>query len=122
MLMRILGGLVAVAMSILIVMGYYAHTDGGGRMLIFLLVDAVYVWAFVIATVFAAVIHHISGNHQKVTIIFAVLVGAALWLGNKPYAEPFPGAIQAIVLMATCIQVLLACFAYIARNSRGEQQ
>lgn len=116
MLMRILGGVAALALCWLIVSGYYTHTDAGGPMLIFLLVDYGTVWWFVIATVFAAVLHHVSGSHQKVTITFAMLVGAALWFGNEPYGEPFPGAIQAIVLIATVLQVVFACMAYIVRD------
>jgi hypothetical protein len=120
-LLRSLGGLVALALCWLIVSGYYAHTDAGGPMLIFLLVDYGTVWWFVIATVFAAILHHISGSYQKVTITFAVLVGAALWFGNEPYAEPFPGAIQTIVLIATALQVLFACLAYIVRDRNPEE-
>jgi hypothetical protein len=120
-LLRVLGGLAVLGVCLLIVIGYYTHTDRGGRMLIFLLVDAGHLWAFVIATVFAAVMHHISGNHQKITMTFAAIVGASLWLGNEPFAEPFPGAIQAIVLIATCLQVLFACLAYIARDRNPAQ-
>lgn len=115
-LLRILGGLVSLALCWVIVSGYYTHTDVGGPSLIFLLVDYRTVWAFIAATVFAVVLHHISGSHQKVTITFAVLVGAALWFGNDPYAEPFPGAIQTIVLIATALQFVFACLAYIVRD------
>lgn len=120
-LLRILGGLVALALCWLIVSGYYTNTDAGGPMLNFLLVDYWSVWWFVIATVFAAVLHHISGGDQKITVTFAVLVGAMLWFGNEPYAEPFPGAIQTIVLIATALQALFACLAYIVRKPIGEQ-
>lgn len=115
-LLRILGGLVVLALCWVIVSGYYTHTDVGGPMLIFLLVDYGTVWAFVAATVFAVALHHISGSHQKVTITLAMLVGAALWFGNDSYAEPFPGAIQTIVLIATVLQVVSACLANIVRD------
>lgn len=121
-LLRILGGLVALALCLFIVSGYHTKTGAGGSMLIFLLVDYGTVWWFVLATIFAAVLHHISGSHQKVTITFTVLVAAVLWFGNKPYAEPFPGAIQTIVLIATALQIVFACLAYIVRKPIGEQR
>jgi hypothetical protein len=87
-------------------------------MLIFELVSPVLVAVFVAATVAAAFVHWISGNHQKITMTFLVMVGVVLWLGNEPWAEPFPGAIKTIVVLATFFQIILAGLAYWVRETK----
>ena len=81
-------------------------------MLIFEIVSPALVGLFMAATVAAAVVHRISGNHQKITMTFLVLVALVLWLGNDPFSEPFPGAIRAIVIASTVLQLVFACLAY----------
>lgn len=106
----------ALTVCVLCLIGYYTHTDEGGPRLIFLLVGFGYIWGFMGATVVAVVLNHISGAHQKVSVAFAALVYLVLWLGNEPYAEPFPGALEASVLIATMLQLVFAWMAFIVRD------
>lgn len=87
-------------------------------MLIFELVSPLLVGVFLVATVAAALVHRISGNHQKTTLTFLLIVGVALWLGNEPWAEPFPGAIKIIVILATVFQIVMAGVAYWVREPK----
>ncbi|MNO06031.1 hypothetical protein D3C81_2276390 [compost metagenome] len=47
-----------------------------------------------------------------------LIVGVALWLGNEPWAEPFPGAIKIIVILATVFQIVMAGVAYWVREPK----
>ncbi|MGZ0787275.1 hypothetical protein ACXM5X_30485 [Pseudomonas saponiphila] len=80
-------------------------------MSVFELVSPVLVCAFVVVSIVAALVHRISGNHQKITLTFVTLVALSLWCGSEPYGEPFPGALTFIVSvsigapgMARCAQ------------------
>ncbi len=82
------------------------------------LVPLTFVVLFAVATVIAAVLHRVSGNHQKITMTFLGIVLVVLWLGNEPHAEPFPGAIKAIVIFSTVFQLVFAGIAYWVRDRR----
>lgn len=82
-------------------------------MLIFDLVSPLVIGAFVAVSALAAMVHYLSGNHQKVTVTFVLLVGVVLWFGN----EPFPGAIKAIVILASFLQIIWAGIAYWVRKT-----
>lgn len=81
-------------------------------------VPITFVAFFAVATVIAAVVHRVSGNHQKITMTFLVVVLFVLWLGNEPHSEPFPGAIKAIVVLSTVLQLIFAGIAYWVRDRR----
>ncbi|MDU4254562.1 hypothetical protein [Pseudomonas sp.] len=87
-------------------------------MLIFQLVNPWLVAVFLVITVAAAIVHKISGNHQKVTLTFVGIVGASLWFWNEPFAEPIPGAIKATLITATILQALFAGIAYWVRDTK----
>jgi len=91
---------------------------GEERMLIFELVAPLLVGIFVAVSAVAAVVHHLSGDHQKVTLTFFLIVGVVLWLGNDPWAEHFPGAIKIIVILATVFQIVMAGVAYWVREPK----
>lgn len=97
--------------------GYFTNTSEGGPELIYLLVDPGYICGFLFATTFAVALNHISGSKQDVTLTFTTLVAILLWFGNEPYAEPFPGAIEASVLIAAVLQIAFACLAYCIRDT-----
>lgn len=84
---------------------------------IFDLVSPVLVGLFVATTVAAAIAYQITGGHQKITLTFAVAVGAALWMVNDPWDEPFPGALNTIVGISTVLQAVLAALNYWLRNA-----
>ncbi|MDZ4021010.1 hypothetical protein [Pseudomonas sichuanensis] len=85
-------------------------------MLIFELVSPVFWVVFLVATVAAAFVHWVSGNHQKITMTFLLMVGVVFWLGNEPWTEPFPHAIKAIVILATMFQIIFAGLARLVRK------
>lgn len=87
-------------------------------MLIFDLVSPLLVGLFVAASAIAAVIHYRCSGNQKITLTFLMLVGVVLWLGNEPWAEPFPGAIKTIVFLATIFQIVMAGIAYWVREPK----
>lgn len=114
-LLRPLKGFAAIAVCLYSIIGYFKNTSSGGPELIYLLVDSGYIWGFLTATTFAVAMNHISGGSQNVTLSFTALIAVVLWLGNEPYAEPFPGAIAASVLIATVLQT---AFGYLAFSER----
>lgn len=85
-------------------------------MSVFELVSPVLVCAFVVVSIVAALVHRISGNHQKITLTFVTLVALSLWCGSEPYGEPFPGALTFIVSVSIAIQAILAGVAYWVRD------
>lgn len=85
-------------------------------MSVFELVSPVLVCAFVVVSIVAALVHRISGNHQKITLTFVALVTVSLWCGSEPYGEPFPGTLTFIVSVFTAIQAILAGVAYWVRD------
>lgn len=87
-------------------------------MSVFGVVSPVLVGLFLIVSLMAAVVHHLAGSRQKVTMTFLALVAVALWLGSEPWAEPFPGAIKFIVILATVFQVVMAGVAYWVRDPK----
>lgn len=94
-------------------------------MLIFDLVSPLLVGLFVVVSVVAATVHHVSNGRQAVTMTFVVAVGVVLWCGNEPWGEPFPGAIKTVVILATVFQILMAGVAYWTSeptSSRSEQK
>jgi len=86
--------------------------------MIFDFVSPLLVGLFAAASAIAAVVHHLSGKHQKVTLTFLLIVGVVLWLGTEPWAEPFPGAIKIIVILATVLQLVMAGLAYWVREPK----
>lgn len=82
------------------------------------LVPITFIVIFAAATLIAAVVHRVSGNHQKITLTFLGIVLVVLWLGNDPHSEPFPGAIKAIVIMSTVLQLAFAGIAYWVRDRK----
>ena len=87
-------------------------------MLISELVHPWLVGVFLVSTFAAALVHRISGSNQKITLTFLVIVMVALWLGNEPWAEPFPGAIRITVILATVLQITMAGAAYWVRDPK----
>ena len=87
-------------------------------MLIFDLVPPLLVGLFFASSAIAAVVHQLSGGHQKITMTFLVIGAVALWLGNEQGAEPFPGAIKTIVILASIFQLLMAGVAYWVRDPK----
>jgi hypothetical protein len=85
-------------------------------MLVFELVPPTLLGAFVVVSILAALVHRISGNHQKVTLTFVVLVGVSLWCGSDTFGEPFQGALTIVVAVSTVLQALLAGAAYWVRE------
>lgn len=85
-------------------------------MLVFDLVPPALLGAFVVVSILAALVHSISGNHQKVTLTFVGLVAVCLWFGSDPLGEPFPAAITIVVAVSTVIQALMAAGAYWVRD------
>ncbi|HGA2320473.1 TPA: hypothetical protein ACIRVE_005089 [Pseudomonas putida] len=87
-------------------------------MTIFGIVSPALVGVFLIVSLMAAVVHHLAGSHQKITMTFLALVAVTLWVGNEPWAEPFPGAIKIIVVLATVFQIVMAGLAYWVRDPK----
>jgi hypothetical protein len=85
-------------------------------MLVFEIVPPALLGAFVVVSILAALVHSISGNHQKVTLTFVVLVGVSLWCGSDPLGEPFPNALTIVVAVSTVLQALFAAMAYWVRD------
>lgn len=85
-------------------------------MSVFELVPPTLVWAFVVVSIVAALVHRISGNHQKVTLTFVAVVAVNLWCGSERYGEPFPGALTFIVSVSIAMQAILAGVAYWVRD------
>lgn len=85
-------------------------------MLVFEIVPQALLGVFVVVSILAALVHSISGNHQKVTLTFVVLVGVSLWCGNDPLGEPLPNALTIVVAVSTVLQALLASMAYWVRD------
>jgi hypothetical protein len=86
--------------------------------MIFDFVSPMLVGLFGAASAIAAVVHHFSGKHQKITLTLLLIVSVVLWLGNEPWAEPFPGAIKIIVILATVLQIVMAGLAYWVREPK----
>lgn len=84
----------------------------------FNLVPLALVVLFAAATVIAAVVHRVSGSHQKITMTFLIVVLVALWLGSEPHSEPFPGAIKTIVVLSTALQLIFAGIAFWVRDRK----
>lgn len=77
-------------------------------MLIFELVSPVLVGIFIVATVVELLApHKRSGDYFKIALIFLLLAAVALWFEVAPWTEPFPGIIQAIVVIATVFQLFM---------------
>lgn len=89
---------------------------GDACMLVFELVPPLLIGIFVVVSILAALVHSISGNHQKVTLTFVLLVGVSLWCGNHPLGEPFPNALTIVVCVSTVLQALMAGTAYWVRD------
>lgn len=86
--------------------------------MVFELVPPLLVGIFAVVSLLAMFIHKLSGSHQKVPLTFIVLVSFCLWLSDKPWSEPFPGALTFIVATSTFLQALLAGLAYWLRNAQ----
>ncbi|AVX93291.1 hypothetical protein PkP19E3_34760 (plasmid) [Pseudomonas koreensis] len=88
----------------------------GDCMSVFELVSPALVWTFVVVSILAALVHHISGKHQKITPTIVVAVALSLWSGSEPYGEPVPGALTFVVTVSTVLQALAAGVAYWVRD------
>lgn len=87
-------------------------------MLIFDLVPPALVGVFFAVSVVAALVHRASRSPQKIPMTFLMAVTVVLWLGNEPWAEPFPGAIKTILIIATISQIIMAALAYWVREKK----
>ncbi|WP_282366523.1 hypothetical protein [Pseudomonas sp. PS02290] len=85
-------------------------------MTVFELVSPALVWAFAVVSIIAALVHRISGSHQKITLTFVVLVAGSLWCVSGPNDEPFPGALTFIVSVSTAMQTIMAGVSYWVRD------
>lgn len=77
-------------------------------MLIFELVSPVLLGIFIVATVVELLApHKRNRDYFKIALIFLLLGAVALWFEVAPWTEPFPGIIQAIVVIATVFQLFM---------------
>lgn len=88
----------------------------------FVLENLVLVGLFFVISVIALFIHQDSMHSKKVPMTFLAIGGFALWIADEPGAEPFPGAIQAILILAIVFQIVFAGVAYFLRDPKPRPQ
>lgn len=84
----------------------------------FVLENALLVSVFFVISVIAMFVHQDCVQSKKVPLTFLLIGGFALWFADDLGAEPFPGAIQTLLILATVFQVVFAGIAYCVRDGK----
>lgn len=84
----------------------------------FVLENALLVSVFFVISVIAMFVHQDCVQSKKVPLTFLLIGGFALWFADESGAEPFPGAIKVLLILATVFQFVFAGIAYFIRERK----